>query len=296
MLPGLMRKNSLLTVFLTAAIIYHCNAQNNNKKWSPTIAVNFTSIPVSYGSDTTYNNALVVDPNISYRSNGGFGVTYSPYFVLGGSQPGIFMHKVDVGLEQYGKPKFDIVAEYTHYFFTGNSSIPLTPITNQILFSGTYKKSLIRPVISAGLGFGKDTGTSSGSTAIEIAFAAGINHPFTFNFNNYKLTFTPSVLLDGGTNEYFSFLNISKYITHSKNFKNVISAAKAKGRSRGQTNNKNATDVAPIELSNLELNLEGSLDIGSFNIRPVGSLFIPFQTAYWKNLDGYWEITLSYYF
>jgi len=268
-------------------------AQDSTNKWQLTAGINFTSVPtiIISGTDTTYQGNLSVSPSLDFRSKGGFGFIYAPQFVAGGTHPGIFMHKITIGLEQYDKPNFDIVADYSHFFFTGNSSIPATPISNEIIFGSTYKKWWFRPKLSAGLGFGTNKSVSPSTMAYDIELAAGVSHSFEWDFKTLNFNLSPSIMANAGTNEYFSFLGLSKYISHSKRFSKIIKNSHAKN-SRVATSNS----VQRISVNNIELNMESSLEKGSFTLRPSGSVFLPVSSASGSGIDGYWELTLTYGF
>jgi hypothetical protein len=102
---------------------------------------------------------------------------------------------------------------------------------------------------------------------------------------------TPSVLLNAGTNGFFSFLNVSNYISHSHNFARYVK----KGGKRKGRNNKTTTTTS-LELSNLELNLETNFEIGSFSIHPSGSFFLPVSSGTDNAVYGCAQVSLQYHF
>jgi hypothetical protein len=271
-------------------------AQDTIKKWNYAIGINFTGVPViqTSGTDTTFQNSLSIAPAFSIRNHSGIGIIYSPAFVTGGANSGIYMHKITTGFEQYDKKKFDLVAEYSHFFFTNNTAIPSTPISNEIELAGTYKPSVIRPRLNADIGFGIDKTTLHSTTVYDIAIAAGISHSFVWKAGNAAINATPSLLLNAGTNEYFSFLKVSKYISNSKKFNTVIQNSHAKNNRGNGNNQTNTTSKQQLSINYLELNLESALESGSFSLRPAGSLFFP--TSSGLSIDGYWELTLTYEF
>ena len=278
-------------------------------KWQPNVQVNFSSVPTLQvsGTDSSYQSNLSISPRVEIRSNYGFGLIYSPYFVTAGPQPGIYMHQATVGLEQYDRKIVDLIADYSHFFFTQNPGVPTTPITNEILLGATYKNWWLMPRVSAGIGFGTNKETSPVSDAYDIELAAGTTHSFDWQFDdNTSLNVTPSVYVNAGTNEYFSFLQLSKYISHSNQYKNIVKNPHAgnKGRGNSSSNGNSTTTVTSAEVpverqqlsfNNMEINLESTLGIGALNIRPSGSIYMPFSSTAHK-LNGYWEVNLSYYF
>jgi len=290
-----MKKLFIALLFLVFAS--YCIAQDSTKKWQPSIGINFTSVPTIHtsGTDTSFQNALSIAPLFGIRSHGGFGVVYSPVFVAGGPNPGIFMHIITIGLEQYSKENFDLVADYSHFFFTNNSSIPTTPINNEVILAATFKKLWIRPKLSAGLGFGTNNEVSPSTQAYDIELAAGISHSFEWELNNFSFNVSPSVLVNAGTNEYFSFLSLTKYISHSNNFNKYIKNPHARS-GRGNSIPQTTTTTQTISVNNIELNLESYIDNGTFSIRPAASLFVPVSSTTNSVVDGYWELTIAYHF
>jgi len=283
---------------------YYSIGQQDSKRWQASAEVNVSSIPTLHfsGTDTTTQKALSIAPSFSFRSPAGFGIIYSPYFTAGGSEPAIFMHVVTIGLEQYNKKDYQLVADYNHFFFTGNGSIPSTPITNEVIVEGIYKKLWLSPKLLAGMGFGMNHETTPSKFAYDIELTGGVCHYFDWQEgNDFSFNVTPSVLLNAGTDEYFSFLKLSKYITHSNNYNKIVknTHASSKGRGRGNSNTTTTTTTTsknasqPVSVNNVELNLESTVEHGSFSFRPAASLYIPVST---HSLSGYWEMNFAYYF
>ena len=293
-------KNFLTTLLFLAICSYSIG--QGLKKWQPSVEVNFSSVPAFHisGTDTSLQNEVSIAPSFTYRSPGGFGVIYSPYFVTGDSHSGIFMHLVTIGLEQYEKKDYELVADYNHFFFTDNSSIPSTPITNEIILGATYKKLWLSPKIAAGIGFGTNKETSPSTSAYDVELAGGISHYFDWKSDNdFSFNVTPSILLNAGTNEYFSFLKLSKYISHSNNYKSIVKNPHASNKGRGNSGRTTTTTTAPahttqtISVNNIEVNLESTVEHGSISVRPAASLYVPVSSS---KPGGYWELNFSYYF
>jgi len=293
-------KNFLTTLLFLAICSYSIG--QGLKKWQPSVEVNFSSVPAFHisGTDTSLQNEVSIAPSFTYRSPGGFGVIYSPYFVTGDSHSGIFMHLVTIGLEQYEKKDYELVADYNHFFFTDNSSIPSTPITNEIILGATYKKLWLSPKIAAGIGFGTNKETSPSTWAYDVELAGGISHYFDWKSDNdFSFNVTPSILLNAGTNEYFSFLKLSKYISHSNNYKSIVKNPHASNKGRGNSGRTTTTTATPahttqtISVNNIEVNLESTVEHGSISVRPAASLYVPVSSS---KPGGYWELNFSYYF
>lgn len=284
---------------------YFSIGQQESKGWQASAEVNLSALPTLRfsGTDTSTQQVLSVAPSFSFRSPGGFGIIYSPHFVAAGSEPGIFMHVVTIGLEQYNKKDYQLVADYNHFFFTGNNSVPTTPITNEVIVEGIYKKLWLSPKVLAGIGFGMNNEISPSKLASDIELTGGICHYFDWQQgNDFSFNVTPSILLNAGTNEYFSFLKLSKYITHNNNYKKIVKNTHASnGRGRGNSNTTTTTvstttseNVSQrVSVNNVELNVESTVEHGAFSIRPAASLYLPVSS---HALSGYWELNLGYYF
>jgi hypothetical protein len=284
-------KNCSFTVLFISLVSFAFAQSETKPGSSSSVSLNFSGVPVVIisGSDTSYQNALSISPSFDLRSKSGWGVVYSPSVITSGNKHGIYMHALSAGYEQDGKKSFDLAFNYTHYFFTNNTSVPYSPINNEIDFSAAFTKTWLKPSFATSIGFGKD---SANVPAHDIAIAAGFSHGFSWEDKGIfsLIEATPSVLLNAGTNGFFSFLNVSNYISHSHNFaKYVKNGGKRKGRN-------NTSSTTSLELSNLELNLETNFEIGSFSIHPSGSFFLPVSSGTDNALYDCAQISLQYHF
>ena len=275
-------------VFVFTLMTFFTFAQDSTKSGVISISLNFSAVPVVNisGIDTSYQNALSISPVFGLRSKGGWGIAYSPSIVTSGNKSGIYMHSLSAGYEQYGKKSFDLAFNYTHHIFTNKTSVPYTPLNNEIYFSVSYSKAWVKPVFSTSIGFGKD---SDNVFAHDIGLAAGISHDLSWEDKGIfsLIEVTPSVLLNAGTNGYFSFLQVSNYISHSHEFTKYIK----RGGKRKATTAKTS-----LELSNLEFNLETNFEMGSFSIHPSGSIVLPVSSGTDNSMYGYGEVSLQYHF
>jgi hypothetical protein len=314
-------KKIVLAVCCFFLLSLHLRAQDDSTqsthKWHLSAGLALVAIPVYHivGIDTGYTNTLSIAPSVSL-SNGGFAISYSPRIITGGSNPGLYMHAVTLGYSEYDKKVFDFAINYSRFFFTDNNSIPYTPLNNEIYTELAYKKLWLKPRIAAGIGFGNNQGTTtaSSSSVYDIGVSAGVGHSFDWGNDNTSFSIAPSLLLNAGTNEYFSFLTISKYIGHSSKSVNYVktgpgSGSRSSGRggrggssgsgsgTGGSTTTTTAQTGKTFDLSNVEFNIESSIDIGSsFSIRPGGSLFIPVGTAAGAGASTYWQLAFQYKF
>jgi hypothetical protein len=305
-------KNYLLLLSVLLGSIVSANAQETSKKWTPSVDLILTAVPTfkPVGTDTTTVNTFSIAPAFSFRSPAGFGFMYSPRLVLGGSNPGIFAHLVSIGIEQYDKPHYSFVLDYNHWFFTNNSSVPYSPLNNEIYSSYTYKKAVLRPAISAGFGFGNDA--ESGNTLVsDFGLSAGVSH--LFGSDKSAISFNPGIFLNAGTNEYFSFMTATKYLSQSGGVNHIVktksgkgsvnSSGRGRGGSSGSSSGTGSTgtttttaSTANFGISNVELNFEGAYEKWPFAIRPMGSLYFPVGVNSGSPVDGYWQINFSYSF
>nr|MBC7611496.1 hypothetical protein [Pseudopedobacter sp.] len=302
-----MKKN-ILILFLLISPFYKSYAQDSTKtsKFHFYAGLNLTTVPTLNisGIDTSFVNSLSIGPSLTISYHG-FSVIYSPKFVTGGSNSGIYMHAITAGYAQYDKPNVDFALEYTHMFFTNNASVPYSPLNNEIYTGIAFKKFWIRPEISAGLGFGntKATSTSTAGSAYDFGLSTGIGHSFEWDNGGVSYNVLPSVLLNGGTNQYFSYLKISKYIGSNKNFGNFTKKGTGANRGNGKkTVGGTSTSTSPtttgeaFSISNVEVNLEASAEIGSFTVRPTVSLYVPVGTAGGSGITTFWQLALQYEF
>lgn len=134
------------------------------------------------------------------------------------------------------------------------------------------------------IGFGKDSGNSV--PAREIGLAGGVSHDFGWKDNAIfsYIGISPSVMLNAGTNEFFSFLRASKYISNTTNF------SKYQKRESKSANRQN------LSLNNIELNMETDLEKNSFSIHPTASIFLPVSSGTNNSPYGYWQVSLQYHF
>jgi hypothetical protein len=287
-------------LILTACLYFFtlgCFAQDSTSasKMQAGIQWNTTPYLSVNGTDTVYSNSLAIAPFLHYYYKG-FGLKYAPYFITSGRKPGIYMQTVTTGYEQYEKETINLDLSYTHFFFSGNAAIPYTPLNNELYGFISFKKPWLAPLLSMDLGFGKD---KSGQQQAGLNAAAGVSHSFTHNGTHLfsSIEIDPSLLVNGSSNDFYSFLTSSKYITHNKNYGNYI---KSNGRARRQTGGGSSGTLttsqggSPFVLTNMELNIYSDLTAHHFELIPVASLYFPLEKT--LPFSGYWELKLAYDF
>lgn len=281
----------ILLSFLSFAQDTNSNKDDKESAKNSSFQINFSTVPTQSvsGTDTSYSNSFSIAPILDLRSKSGWGVSYSPAIITSGTKTGIYMHTLSAGFERYGKGKTDIAFSYNHFIATNKTSVPYTPIANEIFFYASHTGSWVHPLISASFGFGKDTSAGAGSTATELGLQAGINHSFDWDETGpfSSIDVTPGLILNAGNNQYFSFLSASKYMTHSRH---LLKQIKKSGK-----NKKTGNSFSQISLSNLELNTEIELQSGRFSLQPEGSIFVPVGSTD-HTIYGYWQVGLHYSF
>lgn len=247
------------------------------------------------GTDTAYVNNLVVAPLISLVHSKGFSLDYVPYFLTGGKGSGIYMHTIALGYENYDGKNFTVRTGYTHYFFTNNTSVPSSPISNEVYFATDYKKAWLQPALSLGLGFGQD---DNNQVVADLNAGFGVKHGFDFENSGVfsSIDVSPSLFVNAGTNNYYSFLTTSKYLSRNKNLAKAVSKGKSNGRGNSSGGTTTSTNTKQGFLfNNAELGLYSDFTIQQFHIKPQGSIYIPVRSGD-NSLSGYWQINLEYYF
>ena len=266
-----------------------CFSQDSTKSRSLYIATNFSMVPVIKitGTDTGYHNALSISPSLNFRSKNGWGIRYSPSIITSGTNPGIYMHTISAGYRNKGNKSMDLSFTYSHFFISKNADIPYTPIHNELYLSLGYTKKWLQPLFSSSIGFGRSLEASS-SIPYDISLSGGVSHEFGWEDKGLfsYIGFSPSLLLNAGTNEYFSFLCASRYLSHTTKFDSYVL--------KGTKEKSSIASPSPkLDFRNIELDLETTVRARSFSITPSGAIFFPVSGLY-RSIDGFWQISLKY--
>ncbi len=293
-------------VFLLILFVFSVKSysQDSSGKWTFSVSMGIDPVAITRisGTDTSIVNSLSVAPGFTIRHANGIGFSYSPKWVTGSSSPGIYMHALTFGIEQYDKESFDYTFNYSHYFFTNNTGVPYSPLNNEISGSINYKKAWLRPSFSTGIGFGNNTETNPSTSAYDIGAAVGISHGFSWDTKPVSYSLTPSLSVNGGTNQYFSLLSTTKYIGRNKNLTKLVKNSKALAAAartasrRAGTTTTSTTEGESFHVSNIELGLESALEAGSFSMRPSVSMYLPVGSSAGDGLSAYWGISFGYHF
>ncbi len=266
-------------------------AQEKTKQFTEQVGLtaNTTAAYRISGQDTTLENAFVAAPFFRVMHKSGLGLNYSFNSLLSGTGNKLFMHTASVFYEEYDNP-VNLNFRYTHFFFTNNTTIPYTSITNELYGYIAYKKLWLAPAIAASLGFGQD---ENNETQSGINLAAGVTHNFKFSSKTIDdAEISPSIFLNSGENEFYSFLTTTRYLTQSTGSKGFLKNHGKRNANIGNTTTASATNK--FALNNVELNLYSSFTLGHFEIIPDGSVFIPLNSD--NTFSGYWQLKLAYNF
>jgi hypothetical protein len=291
-------------IFLITVNVF---AQDNSVKLHPVAGVRLDPVAVYSisGTDTGFVNSLSLAPVFSLRHKSGLGITYSPKFIMSALKPGLYMHELTAGIEQYDKEIVDYSFNYSHYFFTNNTSVPYSPLNNEIYGSVNYKKTWINPFFSAGIGFGNDIGETGTSMMVyDVGASAGVGHTFDWEATATSGYFRPMVSINAGTNQYFSLLNTTKYIGRNKKFnqeiKSKVTNAGISGRGNGNHSNNSAssatTEKEKFDLNNIETGIEAAVEKGGFTIRPTANIYLPVGASAGSGIISYWQMVIEYRF
>jgi hypothetical protein len=150
-------------------------------------------------------------------------------------------------------------------------------------------------MIEAGIGFGKDTSGGKNSYVDDIAMALGAGHAFAvYKDSSFDISFTPALLLNMGTYDYFSFLTVSKYIGHGTN--SIPFLKKAHTNQSGGNGNKNNGSTSSFSAGNIEARFEAYIEMGNWALRPDAAVYFPVGQYNGAGVYGYWQLTLTYSF
>lgn len=280
------------------------HAQDSTKAWNVTLGLNM-SVVTTYkivGTDTGFANTLTQSPILTLTHKSGLYASYAPMFVVGGIKPGLYMQALSTGISQYDKPDYSYDISYSHYFFSSQTSVPYSPLNNEVYASFTYKKPWLNPEFSAGVGFGTNTEESPAKNVSDIGISAGVSHSFNWDQGNVSFSAIPDISLNAGTNDYFSFLKSTKYIGRSISASKLIKkgkaalAAKKRKLSAGSTTTTSTSQSNTFDLTNIALGFESSVETGAFTIRPEFNLYLPVGASSGSGVSAYWQLAFAYRF
>ena len=233
---------------------------------------------------------LYIAPQISYTHKSGFGVLARTYFFTGGTTSRNFLTTLSPGFEK-DNDKLYAAVNYSHFFYNRHSAIPYTPIKNELYANMRLKTKVLQPLLTVNAGWGTD---SLASSSFDMNVLAGIAHDFDWSFGNrHSLSLLPAIILNAGTNNYFSLLKGSPYIATSKNYKAVIhSQQKGRGNTGSGTNTAGSTTATnSFGLSQLEGNLYIYYSIRKITLEPDASIFFPFRSG--EAINSFFQLNVN---
>lgn len=289
---------------LTAMLILFSNlqgiAQEKSKKFlvQAGLSASTTANYAINGTDTTLQNAFTLAPFLRIMHKSGLGLNYALNTLSSGGRQTVYMNTATAFYESYDKP-VNLNFSYTHFFISNNTNIPYTPINNELYGYISYKKPWLAPAFVANIGFGKDENNITQSV---FNMAAGVTHNFNFvSKSNNENDIAPSLFLNGGNNEYYSFLRSVRYITQNTGSKGFLKSSghghiKGRGNSGAGTTTTTVSQAATNQftVNNIELNLYSSFHFGHFQIVPDGSIFFPVIAN--SQVAAYWQLKFAYDF
>ncbi len=136
--------------------------------------------------------APYLSPSIGYYHKSGFSVRGSLSYLTESGQSRIDLYTVSGGYDYYGK-KLAVGASVYEYFFNSSSYVTQAEMTTYVNAYTGYDFSAFMLYADAGLGI---------SNGVDLFLSAEINR--TFYAIKNKLRITPSVLVNAGSQRYYS--------------------------------------------------------------------------------------------
>ena len=213
------------------------------------------------------------------------------YFLTGNNPKSNFLTTITPNFEKDTRTLYTEI-NYSHFFYSKNTNIPYTPIINELYGNIRLKNKILQPLLVLNAGWGKD---SSATTVFDVNILAGVAHEFVWETGkNSSMSILPALILNAGTNNYFSLLSGSPYIGNSKNYK-AHSQGQGTGNPHGGGNNSTSTSKKnPLELTQLETNLYIYYSIGDISIEPDASVFFPLKSG--GSVTGCFQLSVNYNF
>ena len=234
-----------------------------------------------------------IAPQLSYIHNSGLGILLRTYLLSNKLAAGSFLTTISPNFEKDNSVLYTELS-YSHFFYRAHTTVTYSPIKNELYGNIRLKQMLLQPLLTLNAGWGKD---SSGAGVSDINVLAGITHEFNVTTGkNSNLSLLPAIILNAATNRYFSLLQGSPYISHSKNYNALVHGRNKTNRgNQGNSNNTNATDASPaFGLSQLETNLYCYYSIGKCTLEPDASIYFPLHTG--GTVAGYFQLTANFHF
>jgi hypothetical protein len=281
----------LLHLFVPVMIFAQDDTTAN---WSYRLGFQNSTVPVTDVSATdSVSLRLYIAPQFSFAHKSGLGVIFRTYFLTGSNPKSNFLTTITPNFEKDTRKLYAAI-NYSHFFYSKNTNIPYTPIINEIYGNIRLKNKILQPLLVLNTGWGKD---SSATTVFDVNILGGVAHEFKWETSkNSSMSILPAIILNAGTNNYFSLLTGSPYIGNSKNYKSAVHSQGHGGGNphTGGNGNGSESQKNPFELTQLETNLYIYYSIGDISIEPDASVFFPLQTG--ENVTGYFQLSVNYNF
>ena len=279
----------LLHLFLPLVIFAQRDTTDN---WSYRLGFQSSTVPVTDVTTTdSVRLRLYIAPQFSFAHKSGLGVIFRTYFLTGDNPRSNFLTTITPNFEKDTRALYTEI-NYSHFFYSKNTNIPYTPIINELYGNIRLKNKILQPLLVLNAGWGKD---SSATTVFDVNILAGVAHEFVWETRkNSSMSILPAIILNAGTNNYFSLLSGSPYIGNSKNYK-AQSQGHGTGNPHGGGNSSVSTSQKnPLELTQLETNLYIYYSIDDISIEPDASVFFPLKSG--GIVTGYFQLSVNYNF
>ena len=258
-------------------------------------------------STTAYINTTTKDSSgtmpyvsiyVNYYNKNHLGVSAKTYVLPGGSNSGFYLTSTSAYYANYDG-KLIPTLSYTRHIQHTNPSVLYSPIQNEILAQLRIISKYIEPILGIDWGFGNDK-ENNNENVYDINAFAGISHDFILHPGGKEnmLAIVPTLRLNAGTNQYYSFLQTAKYISRNRSV-NYLLHGNNSGRNRGGNMNDEIitetviNETNKFSLSNIETNLYLVFFTGRFSIEPSGSLYYPLRDED-KKIYGYWQLNMNF--
>ncbi|HEY0899112.1 MAG TPA: hypothetical protein VGD90_07245 [Sphingobacteriaceae bacterium] len=256
-------------------------------------------------STTPYINTSTLDSSrtaiyfsgyLNYQHKSNFGARVKTYATPEGNT-GFYLTSLTGFYTNYRSRITPMIA-YSRHIQHNRSSIPYTPIQNELYGQIRLPLYVINIYTGADLGFGKDEDAGDENVTDFNAFA-GISKFLYWRSDVRKtaLGFSPSLQLNAGTDRYFNYLRSTRYISRGGSITDLRHGRQSGNgpRQNGTSREYTLNSANKFALSNVEANLYLLFSKGAFSLEPSGSLYFPTRGSD-RKAYGYWQLNVDYVF
>ncbi len=146
---------------------------------------------------------LVVTPSVSYHHKSGFGLSFAGYLLNENDKTGFYQYTLTPSYNYTKGRVADVSVFYSHYFEKNSYSYVTSPIQNEFYANVLFKKSWIKPAISAGYSSGKYNELIHIDTTVKI-----LNQEVHINYRDTTTTRISSFSIAASMEHSFIFFNL----------------------------------------------------------------------------------------